>query len=68
MHVTSKHWSYGFALERWHTSAFEKIISSCKTMKGLREKQNEDQGLKETYLQVYRNQGRYLKSHFSFLN
>ena len=48
MHVTSKHCSYGFVLERGHTSAFEKIISSCKTMKGLREKSNEHQGLKET--------------------
>ena len=48
MHVTSEHWSYGFVLERGHTSAFENIISSCKTMKGLREKSNEHQGLKET--------------------
>ena len=38
------------ALERGHAGAFEKIISPSKTMKGLREKSNEQQGLKETYL------------------
>ena len=37
-------------LERRHAGAFEKIILSCKTMKRLRDKSNEHQGLKETYL------------------
>ena len=34
---------YGLALQRGHAGAFEKIISSCKTMKGLKEKSNEHQ-------------------------
>ena len=41
---------YGLALQRGHAGAFEKIISSCKTMKGLKEKSNEHQWLKGTYL------------------
>ena len=39
---------YGLSLERGHAGAFKKTISWCKTMKGLGEKSNEHQGLKET--------------------
>ena len=58
---------YGLALERGHTGAFEKIISSCETKKALREKSNEHQGLKQTYLASLEKPRKILEETFQFL-
>ena len=58
---------YGLALERGHAGAFEKIISSCKTMKRPRDKSNEHQGLKETYLASLEKPRKVLEDTFHFL-
>ena len=58
---------YGLALEKGHASAFEKVISSCKTMKGLKEKTNEHQGLKEIYLASLEKPRKVLGDSFQFL-
>ena len=58
---------YGLALERRHAGEFEKIISSCKTMKGLREKSNEHQGLKEIYLPRLEKPRKILEDSFQLL-
>ena len=58
---------YGLALERGHAGAFKKIISSCKTMKRLKDKSNEHQGLKETYLASLEKPRKILEDTFHFL-
>ena len=58
---------YGLALERGHAGAFEKIISSSKTLKGVREKSNEHQGLKETYLASLEKPRKIPDNTFQFL-
>ena len=55
---------YGLALERGHAGAFDKIKSSCKTIKGLRD---EYQRLKEIYLLSLVKPRKILKDSFQFL-
>ena len=58
---------YGLALERGHAGAFEERISSCETKKALREKSNEHQGLKQTYLASLEKPRMILEDTFQFL-
>ena len=58
---------YGLALEREHAGVFEKILLSCKTTKGVREKSNEYQRLKEVYLASLEEPRKILEDSFQFL-
>ena len=58
---------YGLALERGHAGAFKERISSCETKKALREKSNEHQGLKQTYLASLEKPRMILEDTFQFL-
>ena len=58
---------YGLVIERGYAGAFKKIISSCKTMKGLREKSNDHQGLKEKFFASLEKTRQILEDTFQFL-
>ena len=55
----------GMALERDHTGEFEKMIKSCNSMKSLRTKAKQQQGLKEIHLESLNSSINILESTFS---
>ena len=57
----------GLATERDYVGDFEKIIKSCSSMKSLREKANQQQGLKEIYLESLNAPINVIESAFSLL-
>ena len=57
----------GLALQRDHAGLFESAISSCKTMKALRSKADQQIGFKEAFMSSIEHSGRLIESSFSGL-
>ena len=57
----------GLALERDHGGVFEKTLTSCQSMKSIRNKADQHQGLKEAHLRSIEHPRRVLEECFSNL-